>query len=876
MANRFSLLLYLSHACPNGNWLHFGLLLLLSSSLFTGCGKPSADSTPSGKAEQVSSALAESGPAAQEILQKMRSTYREAESYTDNGSIVFNAVVRSSGSEQATPFTRLSVAFQRPNRLHVTLKKNISSPQEESFEVVSDGTIVRSLASEISNQVHEAIAPLQLSTENFIPEPALRGAILENSLENSLPQLAMLLTKENEQTVFTGESQARLLSEASLDGKSYHRVELPSPAGNRVLWVSQENYALRRMELPIDNQREQINANDQYSKFGVWIDFQNVTINPEIQAGTFTLAKAEGARRVRRFIPPPPVAPPEYLGKPVRQFVFKSLVGEDITPKTLEGKVAVLDFWSTNCPPCRVQTPVLNAVYNHFEGEEDVSFLAVSTDSRALSNGVVQKTLASWGGQMPIARDPKSSGFHDLSVRQTPTLLLLDREGRLQVFQIGAHQRAEPLIEAIQQLVDGEDLAAVARRQHATYLAKYEQALDAAEIKDSIVEVELAKPEVSPRQLPKNLVLEQLWKSSPETIERPGQVLVVKEAQGDDFHLLVFDGGGAIVELDSVGKLVGRHELPEHDETKNGFLRSASDGEGGRWTLASGVGWQQVYVFDEQWNQVVSFPDEPHSGIGDVLFDDLTNSGTPVMYVGYWGGLGVQGGTLDGRRLWSNRRLDHVLQVGVGPTLAGGESTIWCTSTRGTLTQLSTSGKSMLERYVNGQALMHFASQPDHQNQCGLAVDKVGQYRAVGFDQSDTSQWEYPLPPGEYVEQVPRVLSVRLPNGDAGWLVIAANGSLHWLDLTGQLIDRFEYGEVLTGVATGTLKDQSLLFVSTTEQLTAWQVSPTPSAPPVKSLASETLQRESKSESSEDTGPAAQNSSDLEEPSQPDADDTGK
>ncbi len=171
------------------------------------------------------------GPPAKELLGKMRAVYGDAKAYTDNVSVVFYAVVRSTGSVQETPFTRASVAFDRPNKLHVTYQKHISSPQEERYEIVSNGEIVRSTANEIPLQVHEAIAPLGLTTENFIPEPALRRAVLEDTLENTLPQLSLLLVSDKEKAVFTGEDLGRTIHDGELDGIPYHRVEIESPAG---------------------------------------------------------------------------------------------------------------------------------------------------------------------------------------------------------------------------------------------------------------------------------------------------------------------------------------------------------------------------------------------------------------------------------------------------------------------------------------------------------------------------------------------------------------------------------------------------------------------------------------------------------------------
>ena len=648
-----------------------------------------------------------SGPAAQEVLEKMRTVYRQAESYTDNSTIVEYSVSRAKGVETEFPYQQLSVAIERPNKFCVTFTDAAEGAEGKTdYKIASNGKVVRSSANEVPLQIHEAVAPQVATAENFIPEPLLRAELLQVSLENIYPQIALLLCTDSGQPIFPRDDQHRLLKDAELKGKPCYRVQMVSPAGKRVLWIDKEEYLLRRMELPIDARRKAIDPNEQLSSLSICLDFEAVTLDADIHENSFEIEIPTGGRRVRRFIPPPPPVP------------------------TDSGKSAV--------------------------------------------------------------------------------------------------------------------------EEHQELVEQYDQALAAATIKDSILEVEFSKPEVGPRNLPEQWQLKQVWQTSPSDMARPGDVVLVGEAN----RTLVLDGGDAIVELDALGQVIGRHELPTHPEEKRGLLRTSIDSQGKFWYLASGVGWQQVYLLNDAWNVVLSFPDGQHSGIGDVHLADLTNLGKPTMHIGYWGGIGIQGGTIDGRRLWANRSLDHVLQITSGPADEAGQPTLWCISTRGTILQLSASGKSLQELYIAGQALMYVAWHPSADTHCGLAIKELGWYSAVGFSADGTKQWEYPLPPGEYVTQVPRIqyvqFPVKKPDGDSdgdsdgesdgesndgsggqsdgkpdeenGWLIAAAGGSLHWLDNGGKLIDRFDTGELITGVAMSTDAKETRLLISTGENLTAWSI----------------------------------------------------
>ncbi len=465
--------------------LNLIFLLLLAMLLLGGC----SHSTPTQPPEEN-----EVGESAEQILEKMQSVYHDARAYSDNATFVQQTVLRSEGVERQTPFHQMSLVFERPNKLRFKFHKTRArSPGTDDYDVASDGLRVRSFASELPEQVHEAAAPPELTPENFIPEPELRAAILDVSLENIYPQLTMLFRGDN---FFPLDSNPTLLDEQKLGETNCFCIGLVSDAGRRVLWIDDKTYALRRMELPIDVQLADLDPRGLYTKLAIWVDFSNIQFNTKIGSETYVLDVPEGSRRVRRLIAPPPPAPSSSLGQAVGELTFTTLEGEELTSASLRDKVVVLDFWYTRCPPCKLQTPTLDQVYQEFKNNPDVAFYAVSTDHPLVSDAVVAQTLESWGGTMPVVRDTSDSGYDKLNIRVTPTTVLLGRDGRLQRFEQGAQLDPAPLIQAIQALVDGQDLAAIAFASHQKRVDEFQQALEAATIQDAVVETEVALPGV--------------------------------------------------------------------------------------------------------------------------------------------------------------------------------------------------------------------------------------------------------------------------------------------------------------------------------------------------------------------------------------------
>ncbi|MGH9866336.1 MAG: redoxin family protein, partial [Candidatus Acidiferrales bacterium] len=62
------------------------------------------------------------------------------------------------------------------------------------------------------------------------------------------------------------------------------------------------------------------------------------------------------------------------------EFSFTTLDGTQVSLETLHGKVALLDFWATWCPPCRESVPTLLSLHKKFAGKP-VEFVGISADS---------------------------------------------------------------------------------------------------------------------------------------------------------------------------------------------------------------------------------------------------------------------------------------------------------------------------------------------------------------------------------------------------------------------------------------------------------------------------------------------------------------
>ena len=110
--------------------------------------------------------------------------------------------------------------------------------------------------------------------------------------------------------------------------------------------------------------------------------------------------------------------------------------GAAISNETLQGKVVLLDFWSSWCPPCRLEAPVLAQVYRDYAGAP-VEFVGVAIwDDRS----EVLRHISEYDVTYPNAIDDRGVTAVDFGVRGIPEKFFLDSQGNILLKYIGPMQ----------------------------------------------------------------------------------------------------------------------------------------------------------------------------------------------------------------------------------------------------------------------------------------------------------------------------------------------------------------------------------------------------------------------------------------------------
>jgi peroxiredoxin len=108
------------------------------------------------------------------------------------------------------------------------------------------------------------------------------------------------------------------------------------------------------------------------------------------------------------------------------EFTLRDMKGGEWALKDLRGKVVLVNFWATWCPPCRKEMPDMETLYQRF-GPRGLVILGISDEEA----GVVEKFLAEKKYTYPILLDPGRKVNELFQVDGIPKSFLYGRDGKL-------------------------------------------------------------------------------------------------------------------------------------------------------------------------------------------------------------------------------------------------------------------------------------------------------------------------------------------------------------------------------------------------------------------------------------------------------------
>ncbi|MDO4987791.1 MAG: TlpA disulfide reductase family protein [Synergistes sp.] len=126
-------------------------------------------------------------------------------------------------------------------------------------------------------------------------------------------------------------------------------------------------------------------------------------------------------------------------GSKTEDFTLTALTGEKVSLYQMRGKIVVLNFWATWCPPCRSELPEFDAMNTKFRKSSDkVLFMINVTDGRRDTKEKVARFVHDEGYKFKVLLDNDGKVSDKFGISGIPMTFVVDREGKIVGYILGA------------------------------------------------------------------------------------------------------------------------------------------------------------------------------------------------------------------------------------------------------------------------------------------------------------------------------------------------------------------------------------------------------------------------------------------------------
>jgi peroxiredoxin len=117
------------------------------------------------------------------------------------------------------------------------------------------------------------------------------------------------------------------------------------------------------------------------------------------------------------------------VGEDMPEFTVLTLDRKEISSDDLYGKVVLINFFATWCPPCNQELPHLEKeVWAKYKDREDFMLMIIDREE---PGGKVEEFVKKKGFTMPFYLDPNREVYNLFAEKNIPRNYLFDKQGRL-------------------------------------------------------------------------------------------------------------------------------------------------------------------------------------------------------------------------------------------------------------------------------------------------------------------------------------------------------------------------------------------------------------------------------------------------------------
>jgi peroxiredoxin/outer membrane lipoprotein-sorting protein len=364
-----------------------------------------------------------------ELLQRVENRYRGLENYYVEG--VFTVVADVMGFSQAldAPFV---MAGKAPGKMRMEIDH-----EALGVLVVSDGEATWSYFAAFGEYKKETAVPVGPGISDAAEgisgggTPTIGGNFL--SYYSSFDPAELSARSIGRETVAgaSGDLECEVIE------TTYRQPDsLEATLGPDTLWVDPQNALVVQS---VHNVASDVQGMPMKTR--ILLEYDILDMDALAPDSLFVFTPPGGAKLVEKLSIGEASA--DLVGKPALDFKLSALEGKAYRLEDLRGKVVLIDFWATWCPPCRRELPAIEKIYRDYR-EKGLVVLAVTSEPKGVAASFIEKH----GYTFPVLIDVEQTVFDKYAVRSIPVVIVVDRQGQISAHFTGFRDESE-LVSAI-------------------------------------------------------------------------------------------------------------------------------------------------------------------------------------------------------------------------------------------------------------------------------------------------------------------------------------------------------------------------------------------------------------------------------------------
>jgi len=129
----------------------------------------------------------------------------------------------------------------------------------------------------------------------------------------------------------------------------------------------------------------------------------------------------------------------EVTEETIKSIIVTDFQGNQIDLLNLGGKVTIIDFWATWCPPCRLELPHFQELWDKYK-DDNFMFVGITLDRGGEKDA--KPFLESNGYTFPVALPTRELIAHFGNPQNIPTTFVIDSKGEIAEKIVGARDKA--------------------------------------------------------------------------------------------------------------------------------------------------------------------------------------------------------------------------------------------------------------------------------------------------------------------------------------------------------------------------------------------------------------------------------------------------